>query len=243
MPSHTHSHTHTVHILHTSISRACELHLQAKITDPKSIASIHKFLSAGQSPTTNDNDTTPPSESNTTVKPTPRLFVWIPRRRPVVRDDEDNKEEEDESDDEGEDVAMASTELFDGNNMGALAFVNTAIALTGSGGGNTTTLAPIRSMAQVQCMTLAPRIYPEAGVEVEDNADAKNEEKEDAAETDDTTSSNNKANSVNPGSSTFLSLQLYARHCFVPAIQAIEALSDQPDDDDEPSPSSPPPLV
>ena len=180
--------------------QACELHLQASLSSPSSEAAIQHFLSAGGS-----------SDEESSSSSSPRLFVWIPRKQSCSEVTE----------------ALASTSVFDGNNHGALAFINTNI-----GGASTATAAnrtkssdeeskqapsgnemAITSLSQIQCMTLAPRVYPsleEAATEVESSSAATSGE-------DDTKDSNN------PGANTFLALQLYARHCFVPAVQAIEA--------------------
>ncbi|KAK1747403.1 dynein heavy chain [Skeletonema marinoi] len=65
---------------------------------------------------------------------------------------------------------------------------------------------------------MSPRIYLE---ETEDDEDQTGESKEDSKEEE---SGGGGGDASNPGSATFLALQMYARHCFVPAVRAIEAL-------------------
>ena len=144
--------------------------------------------------------------------PPTRLFVWVPRSGAAGGAD-------------GEwDVAHASTETLDGGNLGAVAFVNTAVtAAAGAAAGP----APVRTAGQLQCMTICPRMYEEEEEKGEGGGPAGGGEGEEAAAEPGPASGG-------PGSATFLSLQMYARHCFVPAVQAIEALDvDEKKDADE----------
>jgi len=149
------------------IRSACKLHLQAKFDpqDESSSQAIAQFLSQ--------------PESNDDIPPSPRLFVWIPRR--INQGGAESKANDTDADDDTDedfeyDLAMASTEAFDGNNLGALAFINTTANATSSGRSakasttpdastdgaegkaSTSNLTAIRTIAQIQCMTLAPKI-------------------------------------------------------------------------------------
>lgn len=121
--------------------------------------------------------------------------------------------------------------------MGAIAFINTAAttvasATSGDGGGggqsDANALATgaqqnqhaVRSSTQLQCITLCPRIYEEeSSKEGTEAADGEKDQKDGGGSSDE-----GAASSGGPGSATFLSLQMYARHCFFPAVQAIDAL-------------------
>jgi hypothetical protein len=186
--------------------QACELHLQATISSAPSEAAIEHFLSAGGS--SSDTSTTNDNASSSST----RLFVWIPRTQ--------SKSSTDGTD------ALASTQVFDGNNHGALAFINTnsgsgsnSRSSTSDGGESKRTEMAITSVSQIQCMTLAPRIYPSV---VEDTTSSDTVAESTSTEL---VVEEEKTN-TNPGSQTFLALQLYARHCFVPAVQAMEAAQD-----------------
>jgi hypothetical protein len=104
----------------------------------------------------------------------PRLFCWIQRSSSEV---------------------LASTEAFDGNNRGAIVFINTASR-------------SIQNFSEIQCMTLSPLRLEEEK--------AKNGSSSEGTDNDENAESNN-------NSDTFLTLQLYARHCFAPTIQAMTA--------------------
>ena len=188
---------------------------------PSGKAAIAKFLS-GEASSSDDAGRTGGGSASL-----PRLFVWVPRRSASGAGADD-----------GLASAHASTDVLDGNNMGAIAFINTAataVASTAGGGGSgaSESDAPaaaetqqnqnaVRSSTQLQCMTLCPRIYEEEGGKegADESTEGGEEQKEGGG------SSNEGAASLSggPGSATFLSLQMYARHCFFPAIQAIEAL-------------------
>ena len=126
-------------------------------------------------------------------------------------------------------------------NRGALAFINSSAATTGgaSGGANNSNMAVVRSAGQVHCMTLVPRMDDD---EEEDEDGDDNEEKNDSDDKDtkkekgndgnnSKATNNKKAMAEAPGSGTFLSLQLYARHCFVPAVRAVEAIGENKTED------------
>ena len=136
-----------------------------------------------------------------------RLFVWVPR--PGGGGGGSDGEEE------AWDAALASTDAPDGRNLGSVAFVD---ASPGAGAG-----AP----RQIQCVVLSPRVYPDGlgGDAGEDGGAGEDAAGEDAAG----------ASSPDPGSATYLALQLYARHCFVPAVRAVGAL---PAGDAVPPPAS-----
>jgi len=104
---------------------------------------------------------------------------------------------------------LASTENFDSNNLGAIVFVNSSNR-------------PIQNINQIQCMTISPLRFEEdkakdsdAGLEIDTMGGDTN---------------------TNSNSDTFLTLQLYARHCFAPTIQAMSM--DQKTDDGEAAASS-----
>lgn len=92
---------------------------------------------------------------------------------------------------------LASTESFEANNLGAIVFVNS------SG-------RKIRNINQIQCMTISPlRIVDSAEDKVEDIGRQLEVE------------TSNDPNDGSRNSDTLLTLQLYARHCFAPTIQAM----------------------
>ena len=204
------------------IQGACQLHLQARVTNPTSLEAVQRFLSGNASPATATDDTAAASGVSSS---SPRLFIWVPRKQTSSIDDE-----EAEWDD-----ALASTESFDGRNLGSLAFINASLisssaaaaASSGDQGGNDSgsgsgsNAGEIKNARDLQCMVISPRIYlDEEEDEAEEGGDGSGESKEDSKE-------NEARSSTNPGSATFLALQLYARHCFVPAVRAIEALEEE----------------
>ena len=157
----------------------------------------------------------------TAASPPPRLFVWVPRRGSAKGDVDDDGGDGGSDGGGSWDVARASTDSFEASNMGAIVFVNSAGA-AGSGGSasaGASATALIKSAAQVQCMTISPRIYAEEE-EGEGAAGGGEGQKKEKAEGDEGPSG------VHPGMATFLSLQMYARHCFGPAVRAIEALDE-----------------
>lgn len=92
---------------------------------------------------------------------------------------------------------MASTEAFDANNSGAIVFINTSSRA-------------IQNINEIQCMTLSPCQPEEEKVkDGDDGIDGV------GVDVDNEHTINN--------SDTFLTLQLYARHCFAPTIQAMTA--------------------
>jgi dynein heavy chain 1 len=100
---------------------------------------------------------------------------------------------------------ISSTEAFDSNNLGAIVFVNSSDRL-------------IQNINQIHCMTISPlRLVEEAK---DSNVDLKIDTEAAAADSN-----------SNSNSDTFLTLQLYARHCFAPTIQAMTM--DQKSDDNE----------
>eukprot|EP00985_Skeletonema_marinoi_P007627 scaffold3369_cov66-Skeletonema_marinoi.AAC.1 len=197
---------------------ACQLHLQAQVSNPASLQAIHRFLSGGGSGSAApSSDAEANNGGGGSAQPCPKLFIWIPRQ--AAKDGQ-----MDDDDDENWDEALASTESFDGRNLGSLAFINASLintnaaaaaeasTTTNTGGGE------IKNARQIQCMVMSPRIYLE---ETEDDEDQTGESKEDSKEEE---SGGGGGDASNPGSATFLALQMYARHCFVPAVRAIEAL-------------------
>ena len=99
----------------------------------------------------------------TAASPPPRLFVWVPRRGSAKGDVDDDGGDGGSDGGGSWDVARASTDSFEASNMGAIVFVNSAGA-AGSGGSasaGASATALIKSAAQVQCMTISPRIYAE----------------------------------------------------------------------------------
>jgi len=224
----------------TYIQNACKLHLGAQITNPTSLNVVQCFLSGSSSTNTSggsgDSDGGVGGNSNNagSGEGSPRLFIWIPRTSksstsndtPATETKEDNEEEE-----EIYEEAIASTESFDGRNLGSLAFINASLL---SGGGGTSSNGSgsgdgasnnnvVKNARDLQCMVLSPRIY----LEEEDDTEVEGggESKEDSKEGEE--SNNNNSTTQNEGSATFLALQLYARHCFVPAVRAIEALEEE----------------
>eukprot|EP00562_Extubocellulus_spinifer_P009490 CAMPEP_0178491962 /NCGR_PEP_ID=MMETSP0696-20121128/11685_1 /TAXON_ID=265572 /ORGANISM="Extubocellulus spinifer, Strain CCMP396" /LENGTH=4359 /DNA_ID=CAMNT_0020119857 /DNA_START=116 /DNA_END=13193 /DNA_ORIENTATION=+ len=202
------------------IQGACELHLQARVLSVAGKAAISKFLAGGDDGS-NQRDGGESNADDSNAAPIPRLFVWVPRTASADGSASDVGSEE------GWAAALASTETLDGNNAGAIAFINTAVTTASSAGGASS--AQVRTASQLQCMTICPRIYEEekeegdkekieAGGGGDTGADAEASVAAAAAAA---------ASSSGPGSATFLSLQMYARHCFVPAVQAIEAIEDE----------------
>ena len=186
---------------------------------PSGKAAIAKFLSGEASA----SDEVSGSGSSASL---PRLFVWVPRRGASGGGAD------------GLASAHASTDVLDGKNMGAIAFINTAATAVasaagvsggGEDGGESDAAAveasqnqqAVRSSTQLQCMTLCPRIYEEESSkeEVEGTVGGKEQQERSGSGDEGAASSSN-----GPGSATFLSLQMYARHCFFPAVQAIEAM-------------------
>lgn len=193
------------------------------MTSPSGRAAIAKFLAGGGGSERKED-----KEANA-PPPVPRLFVWVPRKT--------------DDDDDGWVTAHASTDVLDGNNVGAIAFINTAVvtgagagagagsAAGGGGGGaggsgGASSAAEVRTAAQLQCMTICPRIYDDEEGEGEEDKEG-GEDADGGGAVGATAAAAATPASSGPGSATFLSLQMYARHCFVPAVQAIEALEDE----------------
>lgn len=188
-----------------------------------------------------------------------RLFVWVPRvhvnnnTRSSTNNEVNNNNNDDttatteeEEEEEYYDEAMASTDIPDGRNMGLLAF----IAVTNTDDSSSTTPSSLSSAmttktntveqddnsnntesaavvssgrSMIQCMVITPRTYLDTIVESDANDDS-------VVETASTTTT--EQGSSNPASTTtYLSLQLYARHCFLPAVRAMEALENKNNND------------
>lgn len=205
------------------IHSACQLHLQAQVSNPASLQAIQRFLSGGgggSGSVASSSDAEANSGGGGSAQPCPKLFIWVPRQS-----GKDEQKSMEDDDDANWDEALASTESFDGRNLGSLAFINASLinanaaAVEASATGNTTSGGEIKNARQIQCMVMSPRIYLD---ETEDDQDQTGESKEDSKEEESGSGGGGDAN--NPGSATFLALQMYARHCFVPAVRAIEAL-------------------
>jgi hypothetical protein len=203
------------------IQGACQLHLQAQVSNPSSLQAIHRFLSGGGSGGGGGGSAAPSSDATGgdteayagggSAQPCPKLFIWVPRQSSSAKDEQKTMDDEEADWDE----ALASTESFDGRNLGSLAFINASLinanAATSEASSTTNTDGgEIKNARQIQCMVMSPRIYLD---ETEDDEDQTSESKDES-----------KDGTNNPGSATFLALQMYARHCFVPAVRAIEAL-------------------
>jgi len=132
---------------------------------------------------------------------------------------------------------LASTQTFEGANLGALAFINTSAVTAESPITDTTNLSnadhasvsathAVQSIHQIQCMILCPRVYwNDVTTDVDTEDDVMGVEGDSPLKhTRDRISIKD---GPNPESSTFLSLQMYARHCFVPAVLAMESLEDE----------------
>ena len=190
------------------ISSAVALHLSARIAedDASSSEALARFLSGGSGNAGGGGDGGSAG----------RLFVWVPRPGAGDVAPGDGNDGGNDDDDGGWDAALASTDAPDGRNLGSLAFVNASL-LTPGGGGSAAG-EEIRSPRQIQCMVLSPRVYPD---ELPPDAAGEGGEGEDEAKVEE--------GPADPGSATFLALQLYARHCFVPAVRAVEALEEEAD--------------
>lgn len=204
------------------IQRACQLHLQAQVSNPSSLQAIQRFLSGGVRSTA----AAPSSEDVGRSAPLcPRLFIWVPRQSP-----KSDRETNDDDKIEDWDEALASTESFDGRNLGSLAFINASSINANAASESSTTITTatsdspagdkIKNARQIQCMVMSPRIY----LDETEGEDQSNESKEASDEEESGGGGGRNAGDNNPGSATFLALQMYARHCFVPAVRAIEAL-------------------
>lgn len=192
--------------------------MQARVSSAAGKAAISKFLAGGSGDDGSNQRDGGEGNADSNAAPIPRLFVWVPRATST-----DGSASEVGSDG-GWAAAHASTDTMDGNNAGAIAFINTAVTTAGSAGGAST--AQVRTASQLQCMTICPRIYEE---EKEEGDKQENEAGDDSDAGADAVAAAAAAaaSSSGPGSATFLSLQMYARHCFVPAVQAIEAIEDE----------------
>eukprot|EP00984_Skeletonema_dohrnii_P011823 scaffold4741_cov85-Skeletonema_dohrnii-CCMP3373.AAC.1 len=158
------------------IQGACQLHLQAQVSNPASLQAIQRFLSGGGSGSaTPSSDAEANNGGGGSAQPCPKLFIWVPRQS--AKDGQT-----DDDDDENWDEALASTESFDGRNLGSLAFINASLINTNAAATEASTTTntgggEIKNARQIQCMVMSPRIYLE---EMEDDEDG--ESKEDSKE-------------------------------------------------------------
>ena len=190
-----------------------------------------------------------------------RLFVWVPRgavNNTSGSANNDNNNDDSTTEEECYDEAIASTDIPDGRNLGLLAFItvpsnddssssstpspSSSSAMTTkttttveqddnntNNNTETTVVAPIRSM--IQCMVITPRTYLDTYIETNDDSVVE------AAAAASTIAEQD--SSSNPASTTtYLSLQLYARHCFLPAVRAMEALESKKNYDSSSNESS-----
>lgn len=165
---------------------------------------------------TDESESSEDSTSSTALPA--RLFVWIPKKTSNNNNNNNSENEDDEPE------AKASTEKFDGDNLGAIAFLNSSAA-SGS-------IIPIKNPTQIQCMTLCPRVYfEESTSEEKENAETSGDDREENEREISQKSPQGGANNNN----TFLSLQLYTRHCFVPAVRALETVASSSGDTDNTS--------
>ena len=187
-----------------------------------------------------------------------RLFVWVPRG--VVNNtsgsaNNDSNNDDNTTEEECYDEAIASTDIPDGRNLGLLAFITvpsngdssssstpspssssamttkttTTVEQDDNNNTETAVAAPIRSM--IQCMVITPRTYLDTYIETNDDSVVE------AAAAELTIAEQD--SSSNPASTTtYLSLQLYARHCFLPAVRAMEALESKKNYDSSSNESS-----
>jgi len=188
------------------IRLAVELHLQSEI-DSSCEDTVLRFLNGGNINVSNQDDVAVTESPSASVS-NPRLFVWVPNKREKKGGDEPH--------------ARASNDALDANNMGAIAFLNTQQ----TSGKRQQQQTAVKSSSQIHCMTLSPRVY--AG-EDDDETDDEKTEKNNNEDASDGIAQNN------PGTTTFNTLQMYTRHCFFPAVRAVEALAGSASDDDIPS--------
>jgi hypothetical protein len=176
-----------------------------------------------------------------------RLFVWVPREN----DNTSSTHDEENNNYNNDDTATTEEEYYDipdGRNLGLLAFItvttttddslsttpssqpssssamttktNTVEQYDDNSNNNTEVAAgssPIRSM--IQCMVITPRTYLDTIME---SSETNNNDS--VVDTASTTTMEQGSSSNSTSTTTYLSLQLYARHCFLPAIRAMEAL-------------------
>jgi len=225
----------------TYIQNACKLHLGAQITNPTSLNVVQCFLSGSSSTGggggRDDSEGGVGNSNAGSGEGSPRLFIWIPRTSSKSSTSNDTPSAAETKDNEEEiyEEAIASTESFDGRNLGSLAFINASLLSGGAGtssgvrsggdgGDGASNNNVVKNARDLQCMVLSPRIYLD-DEDDDDNVEDGGESKEDSKEGEE--SNNNNSTTQNEGSATFLALQLYARHCFVPAVRAIEALEEE----------------
>ncbi|KAL7555016.1 hypothetical protein ACHAWF_018608 [Thalassiosira exigua] len=210
-----------------------ELHLSSRIVDPASKEAIGRFLSGGGGGgdgagggggAGGDGGVGGVGGGGGAC---PRLFAWVPRKK-AAGEAAGQGDAEGDDDDEGWDEALASTDALDGRNLGAVAFVNASLVAGGGAGGGGGG-GEIKSARQIQCMVVSPRVYPED----EDDDEGGEEGKEGGKEGEEKGDAAAAGGPANPGATTFLALQLYARHCFVPAVRAAEALEEEDEESKE----------
>ncbi len=174
---------HTNFLFFLVFRQACELHLECSIdeVDSESNLSIERFLVISNNDEAKAADNAGSDESPNSSTITPRLFVWIPQNKQVTESSPASVE------------LLASTESFDGNNLGALAFINTSNQ-------------PITTHSQIQCMTLTP-LQQSPGFTGVGSTPAS-----DSVPNDTTAES-----SIN----SFHTLQLYTQHAFVPTLKTL----------------------
>mmetsp|Transcript_3619 Transcript_3619/g.7732 ORF Transcript_3619/g.7732 Transcript_3619/m.7732 type:complete len:298 (+) Transcript_3619:244-1137(+) len=160
------------------IQRSCELHLQARVANASSLEAIDRFLSGGLNSSASSSEGAGDDGGNRSGSGAscPRLFVWVPRppsnsKSKVDGSNGDNEEEE-------WDEAIASTDSFDGRNLGSLAFVNASLVNSSGAAAAASVVADsssdvssiggaaasggtaaIKNARQIQCMVMSPRIY------------------------------------------------------------------------------------
>jgi dynein heavy chain 1 len=165
--------------------------------DAKSEEIIQAFL-AGKS----NGDSGNPSTAS------PRLFIWIPCTSVS-------------SNASGDVEACASAETLKANNHGAIVFLNATLAsrLQSNAGSSSVVHedVPVKHVSQLSCMVISPRVYPqdEAPTLAEEGSTAGANEDEKKEDDNDYTAI------------TLKSLQMFTRHCFVPAVRAMETLQAQ----------------
>jgi hypothetical protein len=97
--------------------------------------------------------------------------------------------------------------------------------------------------SRIQCMVVSPRSYLDDADDYDDEREDDGDDVEEVGarkggddvdvvgEEGEGGRGPSSSSSSSSGSATFLALQLYARHCFVPAVRAIEALEEEDDDE------------
>lgn len=193
------------------IRRVCELHLECNIDDLniESKAALDAFLqlglglSSGDSNVDNDVDSNNNDNDNPksfSVAVAPRLFFWISKSKSNLHSTSKSK-------------LLASTESYEADNSGALAFINTSNQ-------------PFTSRAQIQCITLTPLTATVTATGTDDDNDTLGSSNDPNA--DPNTTNANTANTANAEEddatiNSFRTLQLYTQHAFVPTLKSIHS--------------------